>query len=49
MTLFGQGSRQDGRLSASDLRSCLCEFDKYERGRLGEGKPKRRFVPKLLG
>jgi hypothetical protein len=34
-----------GRLSASDLQSCLCEFDKFERVRLGEGKPKRRFVP----
>jgi hypothetical protein len=23
----------------------LCELDKFERVRLGEGKPKRRFVP----
>ena len=36
-----------GDLSASDLQSCLCELDKYERVRLGEGKPKRRFVPRL--
>jgi alpha-glutamyl/putrescinyl thymine pyrophosphorylase clade 1 len=34
-----------GDLSASDLQSCLCELDKYERLRLGEGKPKRKFVP----
>jgi hypothetical protein len=38
-----------GRLCAQDLQNCLCELDKYERVRLGEGKPKRRFVPKLLG
>jgi hypothetical protein len=30
-------------LSASDLQNCLCELDKFERVRLGEGKPKRRF------
>ena len=34
-----------GRLCAQDLQNCLCEFDKHERTRLGEGKPKRRFVP----
>jgi hypothetical protein len=34
-----------GRLSAQDLQNCLCEFDKFERVRLGEGKPKRRFRP----
>jgi hypothetical protein len=33
-----------GRLCGQDLQSCLCEFDKYERVRLGGGKPKRRFV-----
>jgi hypothetical protein len=38
-----------GQLCAQDLQNCLCEFDKYERVRLGQGKPKRRFVPKLLG
>lgn len=31
------------RLSAQDLQNCLCEFDKYERVRLGEGRPKQRF------
>lgn len=34
-----------GRLCAQDLQNCLCEFDKYERMRLSEGKPKRRYVP----
>ena len=33
------------RLHAQDLQNCLCEFDKMERARLGEGRPKRRFVP----
>ncbi len=26
-----------------DLQNCLCEFDKYERVRLGEGRPRARF------
>ena len=30
-------------LRAQDLQNCLCEFDKWMRVRLGEGKPKRRF------
>jgi hypothetical protein len=35
-----------GRLHAQDLQNCLCEFDKYERARLGEGKSKqRRYRP----
>jgi len=34
-----------GDLHAQDLQSCLCEYDKYERVRLGEGKPRRRFQP----
>lgn len=33
-------------LHAQDLQNCLCEFDKYERTRLGEGTPKRRYVPR---
>jgi hypothetical protein len=37
-----------GDLSASDLQSCLCELDKFERVRLGEGKPKRKFVPIVI-
>jgi hypothetical protein len=35
-----------GDLHAQDLQNCLCEFDKMERARLGEGKPKRRFAQK---
>lgn len=30
-------------LHAQDLQNCLCEFDKYERARLGEGTPKQRY------
>jgi DNA polymerase I-like protein with 3'-5' exonuclease and polymerase domains len=33
-----------GRLCGQDVQNiCCCEFDKYERARLGEGKPKRRY------
>lgn len=28
---------------AQDLQNCLCEFDKYERVRLGEGKPRQQY------
>ncbi|HZK91572.1 MAG TPA: nucleotide kinase domain-containing protein [Stellaceae bacterium] len=35
-----------GDLHAQDIQNCLCEFDKYERVRLDEGRPKRRFVPR---
>ncbi len=28
---------------AQDLQNCLCEFDKYERARLGEGEPKQLY------
>ena len=37
------------RLHAQDLQNCLCEFDKMERARLGEGHPKRRFTPTNAG
>ncbi len=30
-------------LCAQDMQNCLCEFDKYERVRLGEGEPKQRY------
>lgn len=30
-------------LHAQDIQNCLCEFDKYERVRLGEGTPKQRY------
>lgn len=32
-------------LTAQDVQNCLCEFDKYERARLGEGRPKQMYVP----
>lgn len=31
-------------LHCQDLQNCLCEIDKFLRGALGEGKPKRRFA-----
>jgi hypothetical protein len=31
------------RVCAQDTQNCLCEFDKYERVRLGEGAPKQRY------
>jgi hypothetical protein len=34
-----------GDLHAQDLQNCLCEFDKYERVRHEEGRPRRRFQP----
>lgn len=30
---------------AQDMQNVMCEFDKYERARLGEGKPKQKYVP----
>jgi hypothetical protein len=33
-------------LHAQDLQNCLCEFDKYERIRLGEGRPKQTYPGK---
>lgn len=30
-------------MEAMDFQSCLCEWDKYERARTGEGKPKVRY------
>ena len=30
-------------LHAQDLQNCLCEFSKWERARLGEGRPRARF------
>lgn len=29
----------------TDLQNCCCEFDKYERVRLGEGRPRALYVP----
>lgn len=33
-------------VTGQDLQNCLCEFDKYERARLGEGRPKQTYKPK---
>lgn len=33
-------------LHAQDLQNCLCEFDKYERTRLGQGTPKQIYKEK---
>lgn len=30
-------------LDAQDLQNCLCEFDKYERVRLNQGRPRARY------
>lgn len=35
----------DRRLQAMDIQNCLCEFDKYRRLTLGEGKVRARYVP----
>lgn len=35
----------DRPLCAQDVQNCLCEFDKYERARLGEGRPKQIYTP----
>lgn len=32
-------------LTAHDIQNCLCEFDKYERARTGEGVPKQLYKP----
>jgi len=36
----------EGRLSAHDIQFCLCEFDKYERVRLGQGRPRSTYKRK---
>jgi hypothetical protein len=30
-----------------DIEHCLCEFDKYERVRLGQGRPRAKYKPKF--
>jgi hypothetical protein len=37
---------KSGTLSAHDVQFCLCEFDKYERARLGQGRPRSIYVPR---
>jgi len=34
-------------LSAQNVQNCLCEYSKYEKARLGEGHPKRKYVPQI--
>jgi hypothetical protein len=34
-------------LELHDIQFQLCEFDKYERARLSEGRPKTKYVPNL--
>jgi hypothetical protein len=38
----GDGNRYPP-LHAQDVQNCLCEFDKYERVRLGQGKPRSTY------
>tara|TARA_E500000318_G_scaffold105907_1_gene113351 strand:+ start:195 stop:1043 length:849 start_codon:yes stop_codon:yes gene_type:complete len=33
-------------LEMRDIEHCLCEFDKYERARLGQGKPRAKYKPR---
>ena len=32
-------------LEMRDIEHCLCEFDKYERTRLGQGRPRAKYKP----
>lgn len=43
---MGEVSGAVGLLHAQDVQNCLCEFDKYERARLGEGTPKQIYKEK---
>ncbi len=33
-------------LEMRDIEHCLCEFDKYERARLGQGRPRSKYRPR---
>jgi hypothetical protein len=37
------GPEYEETLTLHDVQNCLCEFDKYERARLGEGRPRARY------
>ncbi len=37
-----------GSLSPTDVQFQLCEFDKYERARLGQGRPKKKYITDIL-
>lgn len=41
--------REWPRWEMREVEHTLCEFDKYERARLGEGRPKQRFTPHNAG
>lgn len=45
-TLWEQVRKMDHlpHMEAMDFQSCLCEWDKYERVRLGEGRPRKRYA-----
>jgi len=32
-------------ITAMDVQNCLCEFDKYQRVKLGEGRPRSQYAP----
>jgi len=34
-------------LEMRDIEHCLCEFDKYERVRLGQGRPRAKYKPSI--
>lgn len=42
-SFVGIGPKGAPCLHAQDLQNCLCEFDKYERVRLGEGRPRSLY------
>jgi len=46
MAVNARLAKHDIELHAQDLQNCLCEFDKYERVRLGEGTPKQLYKEK---
>lgn len=43
-TIFRLGGQYND-LTLMDIQNCLCEFDKYERVRLGEGRPRSSYRP----
>ena len=43
-----QGIEEWGHLEMREIEHSLCEFDKYERVRLGQGRPRSTFTPTIL-
>ena len=39
--------REFSDITLMDIQNCLCEFDKYERVRLGEGRPRSHYQPEM--